>query len=45
LPPGFDPLLDIVFEGIDDMFAGRATAQDAARIIQSRASVYVAEQS
>ena len=45
LPPGFDPLLDIIYEGIEDMFADRATARDAARIIQNRASIYVAEQS
>jgi len=45
LPPGYDPILDIVYEGIDDIFAGRNTPQDAARIIQSRAAIYVAEQS
>jgi len=39
-----DPLLDIIFEGLNDLFAGRITAQDAARIIQNRAAIYVAEQ-
>jgi ABC-type glycerol-3-phosphate transport system substrate-binding protein len=45
LPPGFDPLLAIIFEGIDDIFNGRSTPQEAARIIQSRAAIFVAEQS
>ena len=38
-------LWNIVSEGASDFFNGRSTAQDAARIIQSRASIYVAEQS
>ena len=45
LPSGYDPILDIIFEGIDDIFSGRSTPQEAARIIQSRASIFVAEQS
>jgi len=40
-----DPLLEIIFEVIDDMFAGRNTVQEAARIIQNRAARYVSEQS
>ena len=44
LPPGFDPILTIVFEGIDDIFSGRSTPREAARVIQSRASNFVAEQ-
>jgi len=38
-------ILDIVTEGADDFFSGRGSAQDAARVIQSRVSIYVAEQS
>ena len=38
-------LLNIITEGADDYFNGRSTAQEAARIIQSRASRYIAEQS
>jgi len=38
-------LWNIVSEGASDFFNGRSTAQDAARIIQSRASIYVSEQS
>ena len=41
---GFDPLLDIIFEGLEDLFTGRITVQEAARIIQNRASIYVSEQ-
>ncbi|MCL2226717.1 MAG: extracellular solute-binding protein [Oscillospiraceae bacterium] len=37
-------LMNIVNEGADDFFAGRRTAQDAARVIQSRASIFIAEQ-
>ena len=44
IPSGFDPILTIVFEGIDDIFNGRSTPQEAARIIQSRAAIFVAEQ-
>jgi len=45
LPSWYDPLLDIIFEGIDDLFTGRSTPQEAARIIQSRAAIFVAEHS
>jgi ABC-type glycerol-3-phosphate transport system substrate-binding protein len=34
----------IIDEGVNDFLNGLITAQDAARIIQSRASIYVAEQ-
>jgi len=40
-----DPLQDIIFENTLEFFGGILTAQDAARIIQSRASIFVAEQS
>ena len=36
---------DIVMEGAKDYFNGRNTAAEAARIIQSRASIFMAEQS
>jgi ABC-type glycerol-3-phosphate transport system substrate-binding protein len=36
---------DIVTEGASDFFRGRTSAQDAARIIQSRASIFISEQS
>jgi ABC-type glycerol-3-phosphate transport system substrate-binding protein len=39
-----EALLTIIREGAADFFTGRSSAQDAARIIQSRASIYVAEQ-
>jgi len=43
---GFDDILmNIVSEGASDFFGGRGSAQDAARVIQSRVSIYVAEQS
>ena len=38
-------LLEIINEGAEDFFAGRRSAQDAARVIQSRASIFIAEQS
>jgi len=38
-------LLDIVSEGAEDFFNGIRTAADAARIIQSRASILVSERS
>jgi ABC-type glycerol-3-phosphate transport system substrate-binding protein len=41
----FDPLLDIIFESLDDLFAGAITIEDTARIIQSRAAIFVAERS
>jgi len=37
-------LHDIVMEGAKDYFNGRNTAAEAARIIQSRASIFIAEQ-
>jgi ABC-type glycerol-3-phosphate transport system substrate-binding protein len=40
-----ESLMTIITEGAESYFNGRATAQDAARVIQSRASVYIAEQS
>ena len=40
-----ETLMTIVRESANEYFGGRSTAQDAARIIQSRASIYVAEQS
>jgi ABC-type glycerol-3-phosphate transport system substrate-binding protein len=38
-------LMDIIKEGADDYFNGVRSAADAARIIQSKASIYVSEQS
>jgi len=38
-------LLTIILESIGDFFFGSSSAQDVARIIQSRASIYVSEQS
>ena len=40
-----DGLMTIITEGAGDFFSGRSSAGDAARVIQSRASIYVAEQS
>jgi len=41
-----DPLMDvIIMESIVDFLSGAITARDAARIIQNRASTFVAEQS
>jgi len=40
-----ESLMNIINEGAEDFFAGRRSAQDAARIIQSRASILIAEQS
>ena len=40
-----DALMTIINEGAEDFFNGRNSAQDAARIIQSRATIYIAEQS
>ena len=37
-------LMDIIMEGANDYFNGLVTAKEAARVIQSRASMYVAEQ-
>ena len=45
-PSNYDTtLLTIVQESVGDFFEGRRTAQDVARIIQNRASIYVSEQS
>jgi ABC-type glycerol-3-phosphate transport system substrate-binding protein len=43
--PEDEVLWDIISESVADFFAGRMNAQDAARIIQSRTSIYIAEQS
>ena len=40
-----ESLMNIITEGAENYFNNRATAQDAARVIQSRASLYIAEQS
>jgi len=40
-----EALMNIINEGASDFFSGRSSAQDVARIIQSRASIYVSEQS
>jgi len=40
-----DALMNIINEGASDFFNGSRSAQDAARIIQSRAAIYVSEQS
>ena len=39
-----ETLMTIVLEGAADYFSGQSTSQDAARIIQSRASIYISEQ-
>ena len=42
---GWDEVLNnIITEGADDFFSGRGSAQDAARIIQSRVTTYIHEQ-
>jgi len=38
-------LMNIIMEGAEDFFNGRHNAQAAARVIQSAASIYIAEQS
>ena len=40
-----DPLWDMIYESLSDYYNGMITAQDAARIIQNRASIFVSEQS
>lgn len=40
-----EALMNIIMEGAEDFFSGRSTAQNAARVIQNRASIYIAEQS
>ena len=43
---GYDEdLMTIITEGAEDYFSGQSSVQDAIRVIQSRASIYVAEQS
>jgi len=36
-------LMNIIQEGANDFFTGRSSAQDAARVIQSRITIYVSE--
>ena len=38
-------LIDIIMENVDDYLNGQTDAQEAARLIQNRASRYIAEQS
>ena len=40
-----ESLMNIINEGASDFFSGRSSAQDAARIIQNRASILISEQS
>ena len=40
-----ETLMNIIMEGAADFYNGRSSAQDAARIIQSRVGIYIAEQS
>ncbi|MDR0952320.1 MAG: extracellular solute-binding protein [Oscillospiraceae bacterium] len=40
-----EALLQIITEGAADFYSGRSTAQEAASIIQSRAKIYLSEQS
>ena len=41
---GYDQsLMDLITESAESYFNGRATAQDAARVIQNRTSLYIAE--
>jgi len=43
---GYDEaLMNIINEGATDFFNGRSSSQDAARIIQNRASILISEQS
>ena len=43
---GYDEsLYSIITEGAENYFNGRGTAEEAARVIQSRASIYISEQS
>ena len=39
-----DILWNIISESASDFFRGQTTASDAARVIQSRASIYMSEQ-
>jgi len=38
-------LMEIIGEGASDFFSGRSSAQETARIVQNRASIFIAEQS
>jgi ABC-type glycerol-3-phosphate transport system substrate-binding protein len=40
-----EAMINIITEGAADFFSGRSSANDAARIIQNRVSIYVSEQS
>jgi len=40
-----DALWNVISESASNFFSGQSTAQDAARVIQNRATIYVAEQS
>jgi len=40
-----EALMNIIMEGAADYFSGLVSAQDAARVVQSRASIYISEQS
>jgi len=40
-----EALMNIIMEGASDYFSGLGSAQDTARVIQSRASIYISEQS
>ena len=40
-----ESLMNIIMDGANDFFSGRSSAQDTTRVIQSRASIYIAEQS
>jgi len=40
-----DELINIISEGLDNFFSGHNSAEDTARIIQSRVSIYLSEQS
>lgn len=38
-------IMNIVMEGASDFFNGRSSSQDVARVVQSRVSIYISEQS
>ena len=40
-----EALMNIIMEGAQDFFSGRSSAEDAARVVQNRANIYVSEQS
>lgn len=39
-----ETLTNLIMEGVEDFFNGRGTAQDAARVLQNRVSIYISEQ-